>query len=78
METIPDRRALGLQDIPFSAYCRVCWQGVYALWVEKENHKGVCPFGAEKIGDCEQASAWERRRGEIKKYLAEHQTQGNE
>lgn len=68
-EAIRDARALGLKDIPFSAYCRVCWQSVYSCWVDSEDHKGVCPFGAKVIGDCQQALDWERMKGEIKSYL---------
>jgi len=70
----PDRRALGLPDHPYSAYCKVCWQAIYSLWIEAEDHGGVCPFGAKQIGDCAQASSWERMKGEIKKYLSPHPT----
>lgn len=66
---LPDRRALGLPEEPYSAYCRVCWQGVYGLWIEREPHNGVCPFGADAIGNCQQAMDMERIRGEVKKHL---------
>ena len=66
---LPDSRALGLKDEPYSAYCKVCWQRVYACWIEPEPHGGVCPFGAMKIEACEQAMDWERVIGEVKSYL---------
>lgn len=69
-QQVPDARALGLPDVPYSAFCKICWQGVYALWIDKEDHKGVCPFGALKISDCKQAMDWEQTKGRIKAYLA--------
>ena len=67
---IPDRRALGMPDEPYSAYCRVCWQATYRFWVDRQPHDGSCPFGAKQITDCEQAMAWERCKGQIKRHLA--------
>lgn len=69
MDNIRDARAPGLPDIPYSAYCKVCWQNVYCLWIEKADHGGACPFGAAQISDCKQASDWERVRGEVRKHL---------
>jgi hypothetical protein len=68
---LADSRALGMKDEPFSAYCRVCWQRVYALWIDTVPHGGVCPFGASKLEDCDQAMDWERVTGEIRSHLAE-------
>ncbi len=69
---LPDRRALAFPDEPFSAYCKVCWQGVYCLWIDKEDHhRGECMFGHKKIDDCKQAMDWEKFRGSVRKYLAE-------
>lgn len=67
--SLPDRRALGLKDEPYSAYCRVCWQNTYSLWIERVPHGGVCPFGASKVEDCGQAMDLERVRGEVKRYV---------
>lgn len=70
MSDIPDVRALGLPDVPYSAFCKVCWQNVYSLWIDKEDHEGVCPFGATEIGGCAQAMDWEQAKGKIKAYFA--------
>jgi hypothetical protein len=40
---LKDRRAIGLPDVPFSAYCVECWEAVYGLWVEETPHDGSCP-----------------------------------
>ena len=72
MLDLPDQRALAFPDEPFSAYCRVCWQNVYCLWIDKEPHGGVCIFGAIKAQDSKQAMDWERFKGGIKKHLKEH------
>lgn len=71
MRQIPDTRALAFPDRPYSAYCTVCWQAVYGLWVDKEWHGGDCPFGARRIEDCDQAMDMERVKGEIRKYMRE-------
>lgn len=66
IESLPDRKCINGK---FSAYCKVCWQGVYALWIDDHDHGGVCIEGATRIEDCRQASAWERTKGEILKSL---------
>jgi hypothetical protein len=53
-DSLPDRRAVGLPDVPYSAYCRVCWYPVYRFWVE-EDHKGVCMYGCSTAADCPEA-----------------------
>lgn len=70
MDDLPDRRALGLPEQPYSAYCRVCWQPVYAFWIDSEPHRGECVEGARVIGGCRQALDWEQAKGERRKYLA--------
>ncbi len=75
MDALPDRRALGLPDEPFSAYCKVCWQGVYCCWIEKEAHGGVCIFGHTKATDCRQAVEWERFKADIRKYREKWQAE---
>ena len=70
MDTLPDRRAIAFPDEPFSAYCKVCWQCVYPLWIDKDDHhKGECMFGHAKMGDCKQAMDWSRFVGSIKSYV---------
>lgn len=68
MQELPDRRSLGLPDEPFSAYCKVCWQNVYCLWIDKAPHGGVCMFGHRKMSDCKQATDWAQMVGRIKSY----------
>lgn len=67
-----DRRAISMTDVPFSAYCKTCWQAVYVLWADREPHDSCCPFGAASINDCQQAMDFERVRGAIAKYRAFH------
>lgn len=54
---ITDRRSL-CDHGPYSAYCQVCWNGVYALYIDAQPHYGVCPFGAFKPEECENARNW--------------------
>lgn len=68
---LPDHRAPKMKDVPYSAYCKVCWQAVYSLWIDKEPHDGSCIEGACRIEDCNQAMEWERFRGRIRKYVSE-------
>ena len=72
MRDLPDKRALSMPDVPFSAYCKVCWQNIYCMWVDKTPHDGSCIEGATTIGDCKQAVEWERSMGRIKSYLKQH------
>jgi len=69
MSEIRDARAIGHPDIPYSAYCKVCWQNIYHLWIDAEPPPGTCPFGAEKIVECSQAKGWEESMGRIRSYL---------
>lgn len=48
---LPDRRS-ACDHGPFSAYCKVCWNPVYVLWIDKHPHGGVCPFGHTKAATC--------------------------
>lgn len=73
MEGLRDLRALGMPDVPYSAYCKVCWQNIYCMWIDKEPHDGSCLEGAMKIEDCKQAMNWERTVGAIKSYVASEQ-----
>lgn len=70
---LPDFRAPSLKDEPYSAYCKVCWQTVYSLWIDKIPHNGACIFGHTKIEQCSQAMEWEEFKGRIRKAVAETQ-----
>lgn len=73
VESLPDRRSLAFPDEPFSAYCKTCWQCVYPLWIDaNDHHGGVCMFGHKESKHCTQAMDWERFKGGIRKYLREH------
>ncbi len=64
---IPDRRALGYPKVPFSAYCKLCWEPVYILWVDKKHAPEGCAFGHETAESCEEPK-W---RGSLRKTLRE-------
>lgn len=54
--TLPDRRSPAFPNEPYSAYCRVCWSPVYALWIDNgENPRGKCQFGHAVATQCEDA-----------------------
>lgn len=36
---LPDRKTLNQK---FSAYCKVCWNPVYCLWIDSADPHGVC------------------------------------
>ena len=56
MQTLPDRRCPSMPNVPHSAYCRVCWNAVYCLWVDG-SHDGRCPHGASVAHECRDAVA---------------------
>ena len=66
MDAIRDARALGMRDIPYSGYCRTCWNPVYVLWIDRD-HGGGCPFGATSAAGCDDALS----RARLVKTLAE-------
>ena len=68
---MPDVRALAYPDEPYSAYCRVCWQAIYAGWIdEKNHHSGECMDGHLRMKDCAHAMGLEACIGQIRSYLA--------
>lgn len=72
MNDLPDFRALAFPDEPYSAYCKVCWQTVYSLWIDKkDHHRGECMFWHQRIEDCKQAMEWEAFKGRVRKAVAE-------
>lgn len=62
-----------MKDVPFSGYCKVCWQAVYVLWVDKEPHDGACIEGCSRSQDCRQAMSWERFKGRLRKATVDQQ-----
>lgn len=52
VEALPECRTLNGK---FSAYCEVCWNPVYAGWIDSEPHGGVCPSGATQSDQCADA-----------------------
>lgn len=55
MDELPPRRTLNGK---FDAYCHVCWNPVYKLWVSDESpDHGVCPHGAANAQTCPDAMA---------------------
>ena len=42
MESIKDIRAPNHKDVPYSAYCEVCWRPVWRMDLSKEPFNGEC------------------------------------
>lgn len=59
MDTLPPLKSLSGHD----AYCHVCWEDFYALWVDKSpppNHE--CAMGAASALECPNAMGRARSR----------------
>lgn len=69
IDSVRDQRALAFPDEPYSAYCKVCWQNVYCLWIDKQAHGGACIDGHSEMKECRQAMQWEEAIGKIKSYV---------
>lgn len=68
METVPDQRSL--KDYgPYSAYCHICWEPIYRLWIDTESPGGRCGFGHRNITECDFAMGMARFKGETRKAL---------
>lgn len=67
MSHIPDRRSMRDHG-PYSAYCKVCWNPVYALWIGSEPHGGVCPDGHKSASDCFDARNRSETAARIQRY----------
>lgn len=55
LPALPDKRALGMPDTAFSAYCKVCWFPVYLFWVD-EPHDGACINDCTLAANCAEAA----------------------
>jgi hypothetical protein len=51
-ETLPPRRTL---NNLFDGYCKVCWNPVYVMWVDKTDPAGECMFGHKAAHECPEA-----------------------
>lgn len=68
MQELPPRRTLNGK---FDAYCRVCWNAVYVLWIDKEDHEGKCLDGHTKATDCPEAMARAKLQAQLAKLREE-------
>ena len=55
----------------FDAYCHVCWNPVYRLWVSDEDPAGRCIFGLDDARKCPDAMAAARNAAAIKRAMKE-------
>lgn len=67
---IPDKRSLRDHG-PYSAYCKVCWNAVYTLWIDSEPHDGVCIHGCANASDCPDARGRAETAAAILKFKAD-------
>lgn len=51
---------------PYSAYCRLCWNPVYKLWIQEDAPDGKCQFGREGPHCCPDAINRARNAATIK------------
>jgi hypothetical protein len=65
IDALPPHQSLSGHD----AYCHVCWEPVYTLWVDSEDPKGVCPFGETKATECAFAMNRARLAADIRKMM---------
>ncbi len=66
--SIPHRRSLSGHD----AYCHVCWEPVYALWIDKsDDPAGECMHGHAKAHACPEAMSRAQFAGRMAKLRAE-------
>ena len=55
----------------FDAYCHVCWNAVYVLWVSDEDPAGECVNGCKAATDCPEAMGRARLQAQLAKLRAE-------
>lgn len=70
--SLPPRKTLnGL----FDAYCHVCWNPVYVLWIDKTDPQGKCPHGGHTnpldCPDVHAAAQWAKAGAEMKRIAKE-------
>lgn len=70
MREIKDHRCLGLPNVPYSSYCKVCWYPIYTLWVDNHDHEGACMHGCKQASECSEARNRARFSAEIEKAKA--------
>lgn len=63
-----DLRSPAFPDVPYSAYCKVCWQAQYALWIDRnDDPKGQCIDGHTDPMHCYAATAMHEHMAEMAK-----------
>jgi len=68
VRTLPPRRSLSGHD----ANCHVCWEPVYALWIDKsDDPAGRCMHGHATAHACPEAMSRARLTGQLAKLRAE-------
>lgn len=66
---LPDKRSPGMPDVPYSGYCKVCWQPMYCSVLEP--HDQICKQVKPGETQCENAKAWQHNILAIRKSLEE-------
>lgn len=65
---LPDKRCIGMKEVPYSAYCRVCWFPTFLAWIpERDGAHGECMHGHTRASDCPEAQSRGRGAAEIQK-----------
>jgi hypothetical protein len=66
-----DLRAPAFPDVPYSAYCKVCWQAQYLLWIDRnDDPKGECLDGHKDPTKCYAATAMHEHMATVAKARA--------
>ena len=66
---IPQLEARRTLNGLFDAYCHVCWNPVYRLWISDEDPGGRCIFGLTDATKCPDAMAEAKNTATIKRAL---------
>jgi len=53
----------------FDAYCHVCWEPIYVLWVDDSDPAGKCPWRCIKATDCTEAMTRIKSRERIRRFI---------
>ncbi len=65
---LPDKRCIGMKDVPYSAYCRVCWFPTFLAWnPARDGEHGLCMHGHTVAAHCPEACNRARGSAEIQK-----------
>lgn len=65
---LPDQRCIGMKDVPYSAYCRVCWFPTFLAWnPARDGEHGLCMHGCKDAGACPEARSRAQGAADIQK-----------